>query len=76
MENVLHAVALLLPSLTHSASPGWPSYLPPQARPQLQGDVVSSARDEPTSGRDGGRVRQWKNVLNLLINIAVLPGEN
>lgn len=55
MENVLHTVAPLLPSLVHSSSPGRPTYLPPEARSQPQHGVIWSARDKPTSGRDVGR---------------------
>lgn len=55
MENVLHTVAPLLPSLVHSSSPARPTYLPPEARSQPQHGVIWSARDKPTSGRDVGR---------------------
>lgn len=78
MENVLRALALLLPSLIHPASPDH-LHLPAPAGPAVAAtpahcDIKCSAKTTVWTGWGG--VGQWKNCLTLLINIAVVPGES
>lgn len=65
---------LFLPSLLHSTSPGSPD-LPvgPVAAPAQRRIKWSGQANER---RSCWELRQWKNRLTLLINIAALPGES
>lgn len=78
MENVLHAVALLLPSLIHPVSPAHPHLAAPTgpaaAATPAHRHIKCSAKTAERTGWGG--VGQWKNCLTLLINIAVVPGES
>lgn len=60
------------PPFPYPLSFTWKAHLPSTTGPA----TTPVLRDKPASGRDGGRVKQWKNVLTLLINNAALPGES